>query len=94
MSIKRYEPVETDISWEERKDGNWVSYGDYAQARREALSEAAKACDEIEAMYWDAYKRGNGPERADPHYQGMSDGAGECAVHIRALAADHAGKEG
>lgn len=47
----------------------------------------ALKCIEIAEEYaqemWRLYKRGTGPERADPHYQGLSDGAFEVAERIR-----------
>lgn len=54
-------------------------------AEREAC---AKLCDEIEDDHWNLYKgrppyKGSEPGRADPHEQGVSMGAGECAAAIR-----------
>jgi hypothetical protein len=47
----------------------------------------AERCIEIAETYsdqmWRLYKRGWGPERADPHWQGLSDGAAEVAELIR-----------
>jgi len=57
-------------------------------SRVATLEEAAKVCDERAEMYWKAYKKSpiDRPERANPNVEGMSDGAGNCAAHIRALA--------
>ena len=58
--------------------------------REEALEEAAKVCDNIENDHWNLYKgrppyTGSEAGRADPHEQGVSMGAGECAAAIRGL---------
>ena len=54
-------------------------------AEREAC---AKVCDEIAISNWDAYKGRIEPVDRDklynPHIEGMSDGADECAAAIRA----------
>lgn len=57
-----------------------------AAAERE---ECAKVCDAIMLDHWNLYKgrapyKGNEPGRADPHEQGASSGADECADAIRA----------
>lgn len=49
----------------------------------------AKVCEEIEQDHWNLYKgrppyTGSESGRADPHEQGVSMGAGECAAAIRA----------
>jgi hypothetical protein len=49
------------------------------------LEAAAKVCDVLASQYWKEYKTGDGPGRAHPHYQGLSDGASDCANAIRAL---------
>lgn len=66
-----------------------------AGARNAALEEAAKACDAMESDMFDRYKgRGkhapNNEFRADPYMNGQSDGAGQCAAAIRALASQPA----
>lgn len=43
----------------------------------------AKVCEDYSSKKWDEYKRGFGPGRADPHWQGQSDGATDCADAIR-----------
>ena len=58
--------------------------------RAEALEEAAKVCDAIEEDHWNLYKgrkpyTGSEAGRADPHEQGVSMGAEECAAAIRGL---------
>ena len=58
--------------------------------RAEALEEAAKVCDNIENDHWNLYKgrppyTGSEAGRADPHEQGVSMGAGECAAAIRGM---------
>lgn len=56
---------------------------------RKAIEDATRVCETIENEEWDHYKgRGSGPDRAkraDPHVQGVSDGACQCATAIRAL---------
>lgn len=61
-----------------------------APDRDSALEEAAQACDVIDKDCFDQYKgRGkyapNNPNRADTHYDGMSNGAAMCAEAIREL---------
>ncbi len=46
--------------------------------------ECAKVCDRYEAEHWRGYKSNDPSERANPHTEGLSDGAGECAASIRA----------
>jgi hypothetical protein len=55
---------------------------------RMGLERAAKVCDGYAAKKWDEYKRGNGPGRAHPQWQGESDGAHDCAAAIREMAHD------
>jgi hypothetical protein len=56
-------------------------------SRSSALEEAAKVCDERAEAYWKAYKLSppDDVNRANPHVEGMSDGAENCADAIRAL---------
>lgn len=60
-----------------------LEYG--ALCRKMALEEAVKACEAIEREHLDTYKHKPGPYAYDPHYQGLSMGAGECAEKIREL---------
>ena len=60
-----------------------LEYG--ALCRKLALEEAVKACEAIEREHLDTYKHNPGPNAYDPHYQGLSMGAGECAEKIREL---------
>ena len=53
--------------------------------RKQALEEAAKICESIEREHLNTYKHKPGPYAYDPHYQGLSMGAGECAEKIREL---------
>lgn len=53
--------------------------------RGEVIEECAKVCEDYSAKKWTSYKTGNGPERANPHVQGESCGADDCAAAIRAL---------
>jgi hypothetical protein len=60
-------------------------------SRRAAIEECAGVCDDIEIDRWNLYKgrtpyTGSEDGRANPHVEGMSDGAGNCATAIRALA--------
>ncbi|MGF6963017.1 hypothetical protein OKW43_000022 [Paraburkholderia sp. WC7.3g] len=63
---------------------------DGSQIRDAALEEAAKVCDERSEAYWNAYKKSpiDDVNRANPHVEGMSDGAENCANAIRALSKD------
>jgi len=49
------------------------------------IRACARVCEDKGSDYWKDYKTGDGPKRADPHYQGMSDGAHACSEAIRAL---------
>ena len=67
-----------------------------ASVRDAALEEAAALCDAISRDYRDQYKgRGkhapNNPNRANPHCDGLADGAGECEEAIRALISKESG---
>ena len=64
---------------------NWIvrEYGELC--RRMALEEAAVICDGISTQHNDTYKHKPGPNAYDPHYQGLSMGADECAEAIREL---------
>lgn len=71
----------------------WLKFGGYnpvlfaahiaAIAVSEEREACARICDEISETHWHAYKHGDSPSRADPHYQGLSMGADECAEVIR-----------
>ena len=56
-----------------------------AAGRERAIEECAKVCDRYEQHKWHIYKEDDGDLRADPHIQGRSDGAADCAAAIRAL---------
>ena len=64
---------------------NWIvrEYGELC--RKMALEEAAKVCEAIEREHLDTYKHKPGPNAYDPHFQGLSMGAGECAEKIGEL---------
>lgn len=49
-------------------------------AERERCAQIA---DDIATKAWESYKRGHGPERADPYAEGLSDGAEKAAAAIR-----------
>jgi len=53
--------------------------------RKLALEEAVKVCEAIEREHLDTYKHKPGPNAYDPHFQGLSMGAGECADKIKEL---------
>lgn len=67
----------------------------YASRREMAIAvaamvaeECARECDRIEDDKWGSYKgrpphKADGPMRANPHVQGESCGANECAAAIR-----------
>jgi len=54
----------------------------------DTIEACAKVCDEIATKEWDAYKGRTEPIDRDklynPHIEGISDGADECAAAIRA----------
>lgn len=52
-----------------------------AKAEREAC---AQVCERFEIQHWRGYKDNNPATRCNPHKEGLSDGAGECAAAIRA----------
>lgn len=59
------------------------------EAVREENEACAMECDNLSIKHWDMYKgRGtakpNNIGRADPHYQGLSDGEELCSEKIRA----------
>ena len=56
-----------------------------ALCRKAALEEAAVVCDGISTQHNDTYKHKPGPNAYDPHFQGLSMGAGECAEKIGEL---------
>jgi hypothetical protein len=53
-------------------------------AREDMREECAKACKKIENDYWLRFK-GMSDDRANPHIEGISDGATLCAQAIRNL---------
>ena len=61
----------------------WVP--DTLAVRKAALEEAVKVCEAVEHDHLDTYKHKPGPNAYDPHYQGLSMGAGECAEKIGEL---------
>lgn len=64
---------------------NWIvrEYGELC--RKQALEEAVKACEAIEHEHLQTYKHKPGPNAYDPHFQGLSMGASECAEKIGEL---------
>ena len=60
-----------------------------AHAVRDALEEAAQACDALGQKYRDLYKGRTAPTECalwyDPHTDGLSDAAWECEVAIREM---------
>lgn len=57
---------------------------DQLQAYKDGMTRAAKLAEELCVEAWAKYKSGNGPERADPHWQGISSGAEMVAMKIEA----------
>jgi hypothetical protein len=55
------------------------------EVQRETLEFVMHLAEEISVRYWVAYKKGSVPERANPYYEGKSDGAEEVQNAIRAL---------
>jgi len=71
------------------RDGYEKGVAGYMEAVKLEREDCAKVCDAYEVDQWNLYKGRaphNGTEegRADPHIQGVSDGAGYCADLIRA----------
>ena len=64
---------------------NWIVQEYGALCRKMALEEAAKVCEAIEREHLDTYKHKPGPNAYDPHFQGLSMGAGECADKIKEI---------
>ena len=62
-----------------------IFVGRLKQERAQALEEAAKVCEAIEREHLETYKHKPGPNAYDPHFQGLSMGAGECAEKIGEL---------
>lgn len=67
---------------------------EYARAvERAAYAKAEAECEQIAARHWAAYKGRDGIRNPathyNPHEEGISDGAGECADAIRALGRQH-----
>jgi hypothetical protein len=58
---------------------------DPAAIREVALREAAAVAEALSVKWWGEYKNRLSPHCADPHYQGMSDGASDVATAIEAL---------
>jgi len=58
---------------------------DPATIREDALREAAAVAEALSSEWWAEYKNIHSPHRADPQYQGMSDGAGDVAAAILTL---------
>ena len=61
----------------------WIP--DTLAVRKQALEEAVKVCEAVEHDHLDTYKHKPGPNAYDPHFQGLSMGAGECAEKIGEL---------
>lgn len=58
---------------------------DIATIREDAIREAAVVAEVLAARWWKEYKDRLSPHCADPHYQGMSDGADDVADAILEL---------
>jgi nicotinic acid phosphoribosyltransferase len=58
---------------------------DPAAIREAALREAAAVAEALSVKWWREYKDRLSPHCADPHYQGMSDGADDVAAAILEL---------
>lgn len=58
---------------------------DPAAIREAALREAAAVAEALAVKWWKEYKDRLSPHCADPHYQGMSDGADDVATAILEL---------
>lgn len=62
-----------------------VTPGGYARGFSAGIEAAAQVAEKNAAQWWAEYKDRMSEHCADPHYQGMSDGADEVAEDIRAL---------
>lgn len=62
-----------------------VSEADKIAIRNAALREAAAVAEALAVKWWKEYKDRLSPHCADPHYQGMSDGADDVATAILEL---------
>lgn len=76
-------PPLPEPSYRKYVDCQLTEYG--ALCRKQALEEAANECYEISKKHWSTYKYNPGPDRYDPHFQGLADGASECEDKIREL---------
>lgn len=65
-----------------------VSEADKIAIRNAALREAAAVAEALAVKWWKEYKDRLSPHCADPHYQGMSDGADDVATAILELIGD------
>ena len=81
-------PVEPH-TWAETKDEAIAAWNtravDPATIREAALREAAAVAEALSVKWWAEYKDRLSPHRADPQYQGMSDGADDVCNAILAL---------
>jgi hypothetical protein len=76
------------LSMDQEQESNSIFMEGYRIGLAEMREKCAKACEEIEQDRWNLYKgrppyTGSESGRADPHEQGVSMGAGECAAAIR-----------
>jgi len=67
-------------NWNSRAPDHTAAVAKAVEAEREACASEA---DALSSEYWGEYKNIMSPHRADPHYQGMSDGAENVAAAIR-----------
>jgi hypothetical protein len=69
---------------------SWTKHAVYltsqiSRSRDSVIEACAQEADKLSVKYWADYKRGKGPERANPYFEGKSDGAEDSADAIRAL---------
>ena len=62
-----------------------VSEADKIAIREAAIREAVAVAEALAVKWWKEYKDRLSPHCADPHWQGMSDGADDVATAIEAL---------
>jgi len=97
VDCQRELAAEQEAHKQTSRQGNATADGLYrelTEVKALVRAEDIGVCEKIDERNWELYKRGNGIERADPHYQGISSGAGKCAEAIRSLTTTREEKSG
>lgn len=66
----------------------------YERGVRDAMEAALKVTDEYTDKKWAEYKKGHGPNRADPYTEGQSDGAEQVGEKISVALSSLLGEKG